>query len=130
MRDGVGDPRWQVPFGNLEQSSGLVREPLCERNIGFALLRWLLHPLPSTTPLSVRDRGGNRRMSLVSPPSEPKLMTVPVPSASKSATSPNRRPPTLSIATWIVGALGGRPDAVLPAPNFRREKRETLAGPR
>ncbi len=41
-------------------------------------------------------------MSLVSPPSEPKLMTAPVRSASKSATSPNRRPPTLSIATWIV----------------------------
>jgi hypothetical protein len=41
-------------------------------------------------------------MSLVSPPSEPKLMAVPVHSACKSATSPNRRPPTLSIATWIV----------------------------
>ena len=38
MPDGVGDTRWRVPFGNLEQSSGLVREPLCERNIGFALL--------------------------------------------------------------------------------------------
>ena len=44
MRDGVGDAGWRVPFGNLEQSSGLVREPLGERNIGFALLRWLLHP--------------------------------------------------------------------------------------
>ncbi|MDB5399587.1 MAG: hypothetical protein JWQ55_1605 [Rhodopila sp.] len=44
MRDGVGDPGWRVPFGNLEQSSGLEREPLRERNIGFALLRWLLHP--------------------------------------------------------------------------------------
>jgi hypothetical protein len=42
MRDGVGDPGWRVPFGNLEQSSVLVREPLCERNVGFALLRWLL----------------------------------------------------------------------------------------
>jgi hypothetical protein len=39
MRDGVGNPRWRVPFGNFEQSSGLVREPLRERNIGFALLR-------------------------------------------------------------------------------------------
>jgi hypothetical protein len=38
MRNGVGDPRWRVSFGNLEQRSGLVREPLCERNIGFALL--------------------------------------------------------------------------------------------
>jgi len=44
MRDAVGDPGWRVPFGNLEQSSGLVREPLCERSVGFALLRWLLHP--------------------------------------------------------------------------------------
>jgi hypothetical protein len=26
MRDGVGDPGWRVPFGNLEQGSGLVRE--------------------------------------------------------------------------------------------------------
>ena len=43
MRDGVGDPRWRVPFGNFEQG-GLVREPLRERNIGFALLQWLLHP--------------------------------------------------------------------------------------
>jgi hypothetical protein len=41
-------------------------------------------------------------MSLVSPPSEPKFMTVPVRSANKSATSPNRRPPTLSIVTWIL----------------------------
>ena len=41
-------------------------------------------------------------MSLVSPPSEPKLMTVPVRSANRSATSPSRRPPTLSIATWIL----------------------------
>jgi hypothetical protein len=89
MRNGVGDPRWRVSFGNLEQRSGLVREPLCERNIGFALLH---------TPLSVRERGGNCRMSLVSPPSEPKLMTVPVPSAKSSAMSPNRRPATLSIA--------------------------------
>jgi hypothetical protein len=31
MRDGVGDPGWRVPFGNLEQGSGLVREPLRER---------------------------------------------------------------------------------------------------
>ena len=38
MRDGVGDPRWRVPFGNFEQG-GLVRDPLRERNIGFALLR-------------------------------------------------------------------------------------------
>ncbi len=41
MRDGVGDPGWQVPFGNFEQSSALLREPLCERNIGSLLLRWL-----------------------------------------------------------------------------------------
>src|SRR4029077_16682975 len=58
--------------------------------------------LPSATPLSVREWGGNRRMSLVSPPSEPKFMTVPKRSDNKSATSPNRRPPTLSIATWIL----------------------------
>ena len=44
MRDGVGDPGWQVPFGNFEQSSALLREPLCERNIGSPLLRWLPHP--------------------------------------------------------------------------------------
>jgi len=44
MRDGVRDPGWQVPFGNFEQSSALLREPLCERNIGSPLLRWLLHP--------------------------------------------------------------------------------------
>ncbi len=41
MRNGVGDPGWRVAFGNLEQSSGLAREPLSKRNIGFALLRWL-----------------------------------------------------------------------------------------
>jgi hypothetical protein len=64
MRDGVGDPGWRVPFGALEQGSGLVREPQRQGNIGFALLRWLLHP----TPLRVRERDGNRRMSLVSPP--------------------------------------------------------------
>jgi hypothetical protein len=29
-------------------------------------------------------------------------MTVPVPSANTFATSPSRRPPTLSIATWIL----------------------------
>ena len=44
MRNGVGDPGRRVPFGNLEQSSGLMRKSLCERNICFALLRWLLHP--------------------------------------------------------------------------------------
>jgi hypothetical protein len=27
VRDGVGDSRWRIPFGNLEQRSGLVREP-------------------------------------------------------------------------------------------------------
>jgi len=31
MRNGVGDPGWRVPFGDLEQGSGLLREPLCER---------------------------------------------------------------------------------------------------
>ena len=56
---------------------------------------------PRDTPLSVRERGANSRMSLVSPPSEPKLTTVPVPSARSSAMSPSRAPPTLSIATWI-----------------------------
>jgi hypothetical protein len=45
MSDGVSDPGWRVPFRNLEQGCGLVREPLRERNIGFALLRWLLHPI-------------------------------------------------------------------------------------
>jgi transposase len=49
-------------------------------------------------PKQHRERGGNSRMSLVSPPSEPKLTTVPVPSAKSSAMSPSRRPPTLSIA--------------------------------
>ena len=44
MRNGVGDPGRRVPVGNLEQSFGLMRKSLCERNIGFALLRWLLHP--------------------------------------------------------------------------------------
>src|SRR2546426_3828166 len=53
------------------------------------------------TPLSVSDRGGNRRMSLVSPPSDP-LTTVPVPFARRSATSSTRRPPILSMATWIL----------------------------
>ncbi len=45
MRDRIGDPRWRVPFGNLEQRPGFVRELLRERNIGFALLRGLFHPL-------------------------------------------------------------------------------------
>jgi hypothetical protein len=36
MRDGIGDSRWRVPFGNLEQGPGLVRELQRERNIGFA----------------------------------------------------------------------------------------------
>lgn len=31
-------------FGNLEQSSGLVRKPPCERNIGPARLQRRLHP--------------------------------------------------------------------------------------
>jgi hypothetical protein len=44
MRDGVGDPGWRVSFSNFEQSSALLREPLCERNIGSTLLGWLLHP--------------------------------------------------------------------------------------
>ncbi len=41
------------------------------------------------------------RISLSSPPSEPKFTTVPVPSTNRSATAPNSRPPTLSMATWI-----------------------------
>jgi len=44
MRDGVGNSVWRIPFSNLEQRLGLVREPLRERNVGFALLRWLLRP--------------------------------------------------------------------------------------
>src|SRR5260221_11677601 len=44
MRNGVGDPGRRVPFGNFEQSSALLREPLCERDIGSPLLRWLPHP--------------------------------------------------------------------------------------
>jgi hypothetical protein len=44
MRDGVGDPGWRVPLGDLEQGPGLVREPQRQRNIGFAPLWWLLHP--------------------------------------------------------------------------------------
>jgi hypothetical protein len=38
IRDG------ELPFGDLEQGSGLLREPLCERNIGFPLPWWPLHP--------------------------------------------------------------------------------------
>jgi hypothetical protein len=98
MRDCIGDPRCRVPFGNLEQRPGLVRELPHERDTGFALLRGCCIHWPRDTPLSVRERGGKIRMSLVSPPSEPKLMTVPVPSAKSSAISPSRCPPTLSIA--------------------------------
>jgi hypothetical protein len=46
MRHCVGDPGWRVPFGDLEQGSGLVRERQRQGSIGFALLRWLPHPLP------------------------------------------------------------------------------------
>ena len=103
MRNGVGDPGWRVPFGNLEQTFRAPARARCASAISaLRCSGGCCIQLPRTTPLSVRERGGNRRMSLVSPPSEPKLMTVPVPSASKSATSPSRRPPTLSIATWIL----------------------------
>ena len=57
MRDGVCDPRWRVSFGNLEQRSDLMREPLCERNIGFALLRWQLHPLAEEHALKREGTG-------------------------------------------------------------------------
>jgi hypothetical protein len=58
MRDGVGDPGWRVPFGNLEQGSGLVREPLRERNIGFTLLRCVGgRLLGDVADLLARDRG-------------------------------------------------------------------------
>jgi hypothetical protein len=49
-----------------------------------------------------------QRLAHVSPLSEPKLMTVPVRPASKSATSPTRRLPTLSNAHFP-GAGGARP---------------------
>jgi hypothetical protein len=39
------------------RTAGLVREPLRERNIGFALLRWLLRP---TAERHAFEREGTR----------------------------------------------------------------------
>ena len=69
MRDGIGDPRWRVPFSNLEQRPGLVRELLRERNIGFALLRGLLHPLAEDHALE-REATGRKDPDVACLPAE------------------------------------------------------------
>jgi hypothetical protein len=60
MRDGVSDTRRRVPFGNLEQSSGLLREHQCKRDVGFALLRRLLHPTAERRALERQGTGRKR----------------------------------------------------------------------
>ena len=60
-------------------------------------------------------------MSLVSPPSEPKLMTVPVPFGQQIRDIAQQTPSNAIDRDVDRGALGGGPDAVLPGRKFRRE---------
>ena len=55
MANMVRQPRTEV---------ALVREPLRESNIGFAFSGDCRVHWPRNTPLSVRERGGNSRMSV------------------------------------------------------------------
>src|SRR6266446_9534317 len=100
MRDCVADPRWRVGCCDLEQRLGLERELLREGSISLAHVGRLLHPLPEEHALKREGAGCKQpNIACLPPPREPKLMTVPVPSAKRSVTSPSRAPPTLSIAT-------------------------------
>jgi hypothetical protein len=69
MRDGIGDPRWRVPLGNLEQRAVLVRELQRECKIGFALLRGQLQPLAEDHALE-REATGRKDPDIACLPAE------------------------------------------------------------
>jgi hypothetical protein len=68
MGNGLGDPGWRIPFGDLEQA-GFLGEPLRKRNIGFPLLRQLLHPTPEHHAFE-RERAGRKQTDVAPFPAE------------------------------------------------------------
>jgi hypothetical protein len=59
MGNGLDDPGWRIPFGELEQA-GFLGEPLRECNIGSPLFRRGLHPTAEHHAIE-RERAGRKQ---------------------------------------------------------------------